>query len=104
MIGPDKRKAIYCLHEEGMGVREISRHLGVSRNTVRGIIALKGSLPDLPRKDKIEIDPELLRRLYNECKGRVQRIHEKLIEQEGEKTGYSRLTRMIRERYLGGSR
>ena len=46
MIGPDKRKAIYCLHEEGMGVRAISRHLSVSRNTVKSIIAQKGSLPD----------------------------------------------------------
>ncbi|HEB32248.1 MAG TPA: helix-turn-helix domain-containing protein [Spirochaetes bacterium] len=104
MAGPDKRKVIYCLHEEGMGVREISRRLNVSRNTVRGIIAQKGSLPDLPRKDKIEIDPELLRRLYNECNGWVQRIHEKLIEQEGTKAGYSTLTRMIREFDLGGSR
>jgi hypothetical protein len=104
MIDPDKRKVIYCLHEEGMGVRAISRHLSVSRNTVRGIIAQKGSLPDLPRKDKIEIDPELLRRLYNECNGWVQRIHEKLIDQEGTKAGYSTLTRIIRELNLGQSR
>ncbi len=71
MIGPDKRKAVYCLHNEGMGIREISRRMGVSRNTVRAIIDLKGNIPDLPRKDKIEIDQELLLRLYEECDGRI---------------------------------
>jgi hypothetical protein len=30
MIGPDKRKAIYLMHEEGMGIREIS-HPGFYR-------------------------------------------------------------------------
>lgn len=66
MIDQDKRKAIYSLHNDGMGIREISRRLGVSRNTIRAIIVLKGNLPDLPRKDKIRIDPELLVKLYNE--------------------------------------
>ena len=33
MIEPDKRKAIFLLHQEGMSVREISRRLGLSRNT-----------------------------------------------------------------------
>lgn len=103
MIDPDKRKAIYCLHNEGMGIREIARRLGVSRNTVKTIIDLKGSIPDLPRKDKIDIDHELLQRLYEECDGRVQRIHEKLSEEEGIKVGYSTLTSMIRELELGQS-
>ena len=104
MIDPDKRKAIYCLHEEGMGIREISRRLRLSRNTVRAVIEQKGSVPDAPRKDKKEIDPELLRRLYAECKGWVQRIHEKLQEQEKIHVGYSTLTRMIRELDLGQPR
>lgn len=38
MIDPEKRKAIFSLHEEGMGAREISLHLKVSRNTVRTVI------------------------------------------------------------------
>ena len=87
MIDPDKRKAICCLHNEGMGIREIVRRLGLSRNTVKAIISLKGNMPDLPRKDKIKIDQELLSRLYEECDGRVQRIHEKLSEEEGIKVG-----------------
>ncbi len=104
MIDPQKRKAIYYLHNEGMGMREISRRLRVSRNTVKGIIEQKGGMPDLPRKDKKQIDPELLRRLYTECNGWVQRIHEKLTEQEKIKIGYSTLTGMIRELDLGQPR
>ncbi len=69
MIEPDKRKAIFCLHNEGMGIREIARNLGISRNTVKTIIDLKGNIPYLHRKDKIEIDHELLQRLYDECDG-----------------------------------
>ena len=82
MIDQDKRKAIWCLHAEGMDSREISRRLGVCRNTVSDIIAQKGCMPDAQRKDKIDIDGELLRRLYDECNGRVQRIYEKLIEEQ----------------------
>jgi transposase len=97
MIDPEKRKAIYCLHKEGMGVREISRRLSVNTNTVSTVIFQKGIMPEITRKDKIRIDPELLRRLYAQCNGWVQRIHEKLAEEEGIRVGYSTLTRMIRD-------
>jgi transposase len=103
MIGPDKRKAIYSLHEEGMGEREISRRLNVSRNTVAAIIKQKGNMPDTPRKDKISIDDNLLRRLYSECQGWIQRIHEKITIEEKIKIGYSTLTRKIKELDLDGS-
>ena len=42
MIDADKRKAVFLLHQEGMGGREIARRLGLGRNTVRRIIALGG--------------------------------------------------------------
>ena len=42
MIDPDKCNAVYLLHQEGMPVREISRRLNISRNTVRRIIKQKG--------------------------------------------------------------
>jgi hypothetical protein len=104
MIDPDKRKAIYLLHEEGMGRRDIARPLRVSRNTVDAIIAQKGIMPESGRKDRIEIDPELLCRLHGECGGWVQRMHEKLIEEHGIQVGYSPLTRQIRELDLGGNK
>lgn len=101
MIDVNKRKAIFLLHNEGMGVREISRNLRVSTNTVGNIIDQKGQLPETIRQDKINVDPEFLRKLHVKCDGYVQRIHEILIEEEGISIGYSTLTRNIRELNLG---
>jgi len=97
MIETDKRKAVFLLHCEGMSVREITRRLGLSRNTVRAVIAGKGVIPVRPRRDKQQIDPQLLRSLHEQCRGRIQRMHEKLIEEEGVRVSYSTLTAMLRE-------
>ena len=69
MIDPDMRNAIYQLHQAGMQVRQISRQLHVSRNSVRAIIAQQGAVGRKRRNDKIQIDGDLLRRLYHECDG-----------------------------------
>jgi hypothetical protein len=84
-----------------MGIREISRKLRVSTNTVSKIIDQKGRLPETIRQDKICVAPELLRSLHTKCDGYVQRIHEILTEEEGILIGYSTLTRTIRELNLG---
>lgn len=101
MIDANKRKAIYLLHNEGMGLRNISRQLGVSINTVRSIIDQKGELPETTRRDKIHIDPVLLKTLYQRCKGYAQRVHEILEEEKGICIGYSTLTQNLRELGLG---
>jgi len=101
MIEPEKRKAIFLLHQEGMGMREIARRLGVSRNVVREIIRQEGEVLARVRRDKIHIDEELLRRLFDECEGWRQRVHEKLLEEEGVEVAYPTLTRMLRELGLG---
>ena len=95
MIGPDKRKAIFLLHQEGMPLREISRRLGLSRNSVRRVIAQEGRMP--ARSFTPPIDPDLLRQLYQECDGYVQRVFEKLQEEHGRKVKYSTLTRWLRQ-------
>jgi len=64
MIDANKRKAIYLLHNEGMALRNISRQLRVSINTVRSIIDQKGELPETIRRNKIQLDPVLLKTLY----------------------------------------
>jgi len=97
MIEADKRRAIYLLHEEGMAAREIAQRFGLSRNTVRAIIAQQGAMPETERTDKLTIEPELLTKLYADCHGRIQRMHEKLVEEEGIQIKYSTLTRMLRE-------
>jgi transposase len=104
MIEPDKRKAIYLLHKEGMGIREISRQMNVSINTVRTIIGQCGELPQTTRSDKIKIDTELVGRIYMKCRGRVRRTHEILEEQYGIDIGYSTLSRIIRELGFGKRR
>src|SRR2546428_8249101 len=101
MIEPDRRKAIYLLHQGGMGMREIARRIGVSRNIVREIIREEGAVRALGRTDKICIDEELLKRLYEECDGWKQRIHEKLLEEEKVKGSYPTLTRRLRELVRG---
>jgi len=101
MISQDKRAAIYRLHEEGMGVRKIARSLRVNRGTVREIIEQKGVMPESNRKDKIELDPDLVAKLYKDCDGWVQRMHEILTEEKAIQIGYSTLTSKIRELELG---
>lgn len=96
MIEADKRKAIYLLHRDGMTEREISRRMGISRNTVSAIIEQQGAMPPV-RREKQRIDEELLRRLYDECSGFVQRVHEKLTEEQGVEVTYPTLTRMLRD-------
>lgn len=104
MINADKRKAVFVMHTEGMSVREISRRLGLGRNTVRRVIAFKGEMPPARRREKYELDPEVLRRLYDECNGWVQRVHERLSEENGVAIPYQTLTRKLRVLGIGVSK
>jgi transposase len=101
MIDVEKRKAIYLLHEEGMSIRELARRLNVSRHSVREIIADKGEIKKAPRSDRGHVEPELLSRLYKDCEGYIQRVHEKLKKESSIEIGYSTLTRLVREMGLG---
>jgi transposase len=103
MIDPDVRKAIYQLHLAGMSLRAIARQFHISPHTVRRIVRQEGAVPQTVRKDKIHIDPELLRRLYQQCKGWLQRVHEMLVEEEKIQVSYSTLTRAVRALGLGNS-
>jgi len=104
MIETDKRKSIFLLHESGMSWRDIARQLGISRNSVRTIVGQKGVMPEAARARKRQIDPELLRLLYKQCDGHIQRMHEKLLEEEAIPVKYSTLTRMLRELGIGDDR
>ena len=101
MIDADKRNAVYRLHLEGMPQREISRCLRLSRNAVRRIIRQQGQVVRVERTDKTQLDQELLRRLYQECQGYVQRVHERLQDEENIQIPYSTLTRLLRESGIG---
>jgi transposase len=96
MIEPDKRKAIYLLHQSGLSARQIARRLGVSRNTVKEVIAQQGEPPQRAPVDP-PVNPELLRTLYERCQGRAQRVYEILREEHGVDLPYSSLTRWLRQ-------
>src|SRR6516165_6892513 len=102
MIEADKRQAVFLLHQEGMSLHEMAGRLPLSHNSVRSIVAQKGEMRVRVRKDKIRIDAELLQRLYQECEGWAERVHEKLVEEHGVRVGYSTLTRMLRQLDLKG--
>ena len=97
MIEADKRKAIFLLHQEGMSARQIARRLHVSRDTVKTIIGQQGQMPQVVRHPKQPIDRELLQRLYDECEGWIQRVHEKLVEEAKIPIKYSTLTHRLRQ-------
>jgi transposase len=97
MIEADKRKAVFLLHQEGMAVREIARRLHLSRNTVDAIIVQGGQMPQVVRELKVPIDPELLQRLYDQCEGWIERVHERLAEEEHIQIPYPSLTRRLRQ-------
>jgi transposase len=100
MIDPDKRNAVFTLHQEGMAAREISQRFNISRNTVARIIAQQGQCLPKQRRDKVEVDLELLQQVYRQCDGWVQRVHEKLKEEHGIAIGYSTLTRLLQQQGL----
>ena len=104
MIEPDKRKAIYLLHQEGMPAREIARRLQVSRPTIKAILAQGGQPPEVVRVPKQPIDAELLQRLYHECDGWIQRVHERLAEEHKIHIKYSSLTWRLRQLSISQSK
>ena len=99
MIAPDKRKALFVLHQQGLSIRQIARQLAVSRQSVRRAIEHQGQAPR--RAFVPPLDPELVRRLYTQCDGYVQRVWEKLREEHGVEVKYSTLTRWLRQLGIG---
>lgn len=95
MIAPDKRKALFLLHQEGLSIRQIARQLAVSRRTVRQAIAQQGAPPRRPFVPPL--DPEWVRDRYAQCDGYVQRVWEKLREEHDLDVKYSTLTRWLRQ-------
>ena len=98
MIEADKRNAIFLLHQAGMKIREISRRLGISRNSVRTVIQQEGVMPaPAVHADQQQIDEQLLRDLHQQCDGWIQRMHEILVEVHKIDVTYPTLTRMLRK-------
>ena len=105
---PHKRKPVLRLRERDRGRRR--RRPGRRRAAPEPDPVIQRDQPDpLPRIRgpvvvPVLVDPDLLERLYRECDGYAQRVHEKLVEDEGIQIQYSTLTRLLREVGLRRSR
>ena len=97
MIDANRRRAVRTLHEEGMSLREIARRLHIGRRTLGRIVGDPDEAVPRPRKRKVELDEDLLRKLYADCEGFIERIREKLAEEHNTPVKYSTLTQRLRE-------
>lgn len=97
MIAEELRQAIRGLKDQGRPLREISRTLKVSRNTVRRVLRER-ERPETPAEHpRSQEIVALLPDIYRDCKGNAMRIGEILKEAHGIAIAYSTLTRLIRE-------
>ncbi len=94
------RETVRTLYESGKRKKEIARFLKIDIKTVRAILT-KESGEAKTRNDKIIVDYDLLKALYDRCDGYAQRMHEILIEEHKVLIGYSTLTRLLREYGIG---
>ncbi|MDQ6959458.1 MAG: helix-turn-helix domain-containing protein, partial [Mariprofundaceae bacterium] len=97
MIADAKRQAILLLAKQGVKLRDISRRMDVSRNTVRRVIRLSELKP------AHECDAQLLiwiREAFTICCGNAVRIAEVIRDNHDLDIPYSTLTRIIREQQL----
>ena len=97
MIAEELRQAIRALKDQGRPLREISRALKVSRNTVRRVLREREQRKVPAANPRTQVIAELLPDLYRDCKGNAVRIGEVLNEIHGIDIAYSTLTRLIRE-------
>ena len=101
MLDVDVRKAIFELRRQGHGFRTIAGALGVSRKSVKKVLA-QGTT-EVPRIErKADLDPHIdrIRELYTECRGNLVRVWEEM-EAEGTKSAYSTLTEFCRRHGIG---
>jgi transposase len=101
MLSQAQRTTILELHAQGMGKREISRVLGVSRPTVRKVLRSNVShVPELQRPEKAEPYRQRILELFSNCKGNLVRVHEELTA-EGAELSYAALTAFCRRHGIG---
>ena len=100
MISDELRQAILTLKGQGRPLREISRLLKVSRNTVRR--ALRARAARTPRREHPQQQTlnAVMPALYRRCAGNAVRIQELLKSEHSIALPYSTLTRLIRHQAL----
>jgi len=101
MLDQSQRTAILELHRQGRGKRTIARALGISRATVRQVIAsASAQVPQLERASRAEVHREKILELHASCEGNLVRVHEELMA-EGLDLSYPALTAFCRQQGIG---
>ena len=96
MMNQETTQAILSLKEKGVALREISRILRVSRNTVRRVLRGKGH-ESPQRASRYEELAPLIQETLKRCKGNAVRVQEILKDTHGHDIPYSTLTRVVRD-------
>jgi len=96
MISHDMKHAILTLDQKKSKIREISRILKISRNTVRRV--LRGQANQKPlTTSKYQEATAHIKEVFQLCRGNVVRVQEVLKERNDIDISYSTLTRLVRE-------
>jgi transposase len=98
MITVEIRSVVRTLAAQGRPLREISRLLKLSRNTVRRI--LRGSEPPSERTCAAATRRQQIQPLFERAGGNVVRVQEMLAAEQGQPVPYSTITRWVREAEL----
>jgi transposase len=95
MIPNQIRDAVRTLQIQGQSLREISRGLKLSRNTVRRI--LRTPAPAAQEQQCLGITSAYLKSAFERAQGNVVRVQQLLAAEYDVKVSYSTLTRWVRE-------
>ena len=96
MISDATRVAIHTLAEQAVPLREISRLLKVSRNTVRRVLRQPSTARVRTRGPDRELEA-IIHTVFERCQGNVVRVQEVLRDEYHQELSYSTLTRWIRQ-------
>ncbi|MBK7002194.1 MAG: DDE-type integrase/transposase/recombinase [Rhodoferax sp.] len=95
----DIRASVLTLHQQSTGLREISRVLHLSRNTVRGILREPQGV-QTPAHPVNEVTQQQLTEVYARAKGNAVRMAQILADEYKLHPPYSTLTRWVRQAEL----
>ena len=97
------RASVLTLKQQGTGLREISRVLHLSRNTVRGILREPSRVASSPVAAANEATQQQLTEVYARAKGNAVRMAQILADEHDLHPPYSTLTRWVRQAELRAS-
>ncbi len=99
MKPPKIQEVILTMLAQKIPIREISRVLKVSRVVIRRV--KKKGVSTSKADEQVHVDLDLIRKVFNNCKGNVVRVKEVLEAEHDLTIAYSTLTRLVREACLG---